>query len=57
MTELVNPEWRRWANTLVQSGYGVGIATEAVLAYFIPEWKYFTLTIALLNIPFILYYW
>jgi len=57
MTEMATPQWRRWANCLSQVAYGVGIAVQALIAYFIRGWKEFSLVITLLNVPFILYYW
>lgn len=57
MTEMATPKWRRWANCLSQVAYGVGIAVQALIAFFIRDWKPFSLVITLLNLPFIAYYW
>ncbi|XP_029201092.2 LOW QUALITY PROTEIN: solute carrier family 22 member 5-like [Acropora millepora] len=57
MTEMATPKWRRWANCLSQVSYGVGIAVQALIAYFIRDWKTFSLVITLLNVPFLAYYW
>lgn len=57
MTEMATPRWRRWANCLSQVAYGVGIAVQALIAYFVKDWKAFSLLITLLNLPFIVYYW
>lgn len=57
MTEMATPQWRRWANCLSQGAYGVGIAVQALIAYFARGWKAFSLVITLLNLPFIAYYW
>lgn len=57
MTEMATPRWRRWANCLSQVAYGVGIAVQALIAYFVRDWKSFSLLITLLNLPFITYYW
>lgn len=57
MTEMATPRWRRWANCLSQVAYGVGIAVQALIAYFVRGWKSFSLLITLLNLPFIAYYW
>ena len=57
MTEMATPKWRRWANCLSQVAYCVGIAVQALIAYFIRDWKTFSLVITLLNVPFLAYYW
>ncbi|KAJ7393352.1 hypothetical protein OS493_006323 [Desmophyllum pertusum] len=57
MTEMATPQWRRWANCLSQGSYGVGIALQALIAYFIRDWQTFSLVTTLLNLPFIAYYW
>ncbi|KXJ14266.1 organic cation transporter-like protein [Exaiptasia diaphana] len=56
MAEMVVPDKRNWANTLVQSSYGVGIAIQALLAYLVREWKPFSLTITIPNVLFVLYF-
>lgn len=56
-TEMSGIKQRNWANGMVQSGYGVGIALEALFAYFVREWEYFNLLITLPNLFFILYLW
>lgn len=57
MTEMATPEWRRWANCLSQGAYGVGIAVQALIAYYVRGWKAFSLVITLLNLPFVALYW
>ncbi|KAK3730095.1 hypothetical protein QZH41_003648 [Actinostola sp. cb2023] len=57
MAEMVSPDKRNWANTLVQSSYGVGIALQALLAYFVRDWKPFSLCITIPNVLFVLYFW
>lgn len=44
-------------NCFSQVAYGVGIAVQALIAYFVKDWKAFSLLITLLNLPFIVYYW
>ena len=55
MTEMATPKWRRWANCLSQVAYCVGIAVQALIAYFIRDWKTLSLVITLLNVPFLAY--
>lgn len=57
MMEMVGPEYRNWANTLVQGSYGVGIALEALIGYYIRDWKHFNLAVTLPNLLFIGCYW
>ncbi|KAL9971150.1 hypothetical protein ACROYT_G023641 [Oculina patagonica] len=56
-TEMATPQWRNWANCVSKVAYGVGIAVLALIAYFVRDWKSFSLLITLLNLPFIAYYW
>ena len=56
-TEMCGIKYRGWANALVQSGYGVGIAIEALFAHWVREWEHFNLLITLPNLFFILYWW
>jgi hypothetical protein len=57
VTEMVGISKRNWANGVMQSGYGLGIASQAVLGYLVREWRYFNLLITLPNIFFIFYWW
>ncbi|XP_015773470.1 PREDICTED: solute carrier family 22 member 5-like [Acropora digitifera] len=57
MTEMATPKWRRCANCLSQVAYGVGVAVQALIVYFIRDWKTLSLVITLLNVPFLAYYW
>ena len=45
MTEMATPKWRHWANCLSQVANGVGIAVQALIAFFIRDWKTFSLVI------------
>ena len=56
-TEMVGVRERNMANGLLQSGYGIGIASQALLGYLLREWRYFNLLITLPNIFFIFYWW
>ena len=57
MMEMVGPEHRNWANALAQGSYGVGIALEALIGYYVRDWKYFNLAVTLPNVLFIACYW
>ncbi|CAB4032248.1 solute carrier family 22 member 15-like [Paramuricea clavata] len=57
VTEMVGISKRNWANGVMQSGYGLGIASQAVLGYLVREWRYFNLLITLPNLFFIFYWW
>lgn len=57
MTEMVGIKYRNWANGVTHSGYGVGIALQALFAYLVREWEYSNLLITLPNLFFILYWW
>lgn len=56
-TEMVGAKQRNWANGVMQGGYGVGIALQALLGYLLRDWRHFNLLITLPNILFILYWW
>ncbi|XP_028393936.1 organic cation transporter protein-like [Dendronephthya gigantea] len=56
-TEMVGVKQRNWANGVMQGGYGVGIALQALLGYLLRNWRHFNLLITLPNVLFILYWW
>ncbi|CAN7941472.1 unnamed protein product, partial [Ixodes hexagonus] len=53
MTELIGPSRRALMGTLFPLVFAVGIAMHAVLAYLIPNWRYYTIATSLLAVLFL----
>ncbi|KAL1417945.1 hypothetical protein MTO96_006011 [Rhipicephalus appendiculatus] len=53
MTELVGPSKRALLGTLFPGVFALGIGLHAALAYFIPDWRHYTIATAVLSALFV----